>query len=91
MPPLRVRLDPPALAELERRHQTTRDAETRTRYQMVLLAAEERAVGEIAHPTRRSPDTVRRVLNRYLTGGRDRRPAPGPPGLTRRQACFASG
>jgi hypothetical protein len=32
-PPLRVTLDPVAQAELERRYHTTRDAETRTRYQ----------------------------------------------------------
>jgi hypothetical protein len=39
-PPLRVTLDRAAHDELERRYQTTRDATTRTRYQMVLLRAE---------------------------------------------------
>jgi hypothetical protein len=39
-PPLRVTLDEPALAELEHRYRNARDAETRTRYQMVLLAAQ---------------------------------------------------
>jgi hypothetical protein len=55
MPPsLRVRLDPAARAELERRYHTTRNAETRTRYQMVLLAAEGHPVIEVARITRRS-------------------------------------
>jgi transposase len=71
VPPLRVRLDQTAQAELERRYQTTRDATTRTRYQMVLLRAEGHPVVEVAHITRRSPDTVRRVLRRYLAGGPD--------------------
>ena len=69
-PPLRVRLDPAAQAELERR------------YQMVLLRAEGHPVVEVAHITRRSPDTVRRVLKRYLAGGLDavpHRPHPGQP------------
>jgi hypothetical protein len=57
--------------ELDRRYQTTRDATTRTRYQMVLLRAEGHPVAEVAHITRRSPDTVRRVLKRYLAGGPD--------------------
>src|SRR6266540_6589200 len=42
MPPptLQVTLDPDAQAELERRYHTTRDAQTRTRYQIVLLNAQ---------------------------------------------------
>jgi hypothetical protein len=44
--PLRVRLGQAAKAELERRYQTTRDATTRTRYQMVLLRAEGHPVVE---------------------------------------------
>jgi transposase len=81
-PPLRVRLDPAAQAELERRYQTTRDAETRTRYQMVLLNAQGHTAAQVAQLTRRSPDTVRRVLKRYLAGGLDavpHRPHPGQP------------
>src|ERR671934_25845 len=81
-PPLRVRLDPAAQAELERRYQTTRDAETRTRYQMVLLNAQGHTAAQVAQLTRRSPDTVRRVLRRYLAGGLDavpHRPHPAPP------------
>ena len=83
MPPrLHVSLDQAAQAELEQRYQTTRDAATRTRYQMVLLRAEGHLVVEVAHITRRSPDTVRRVLKRYLAGGADavpHRPHPGQP------------
>jgi transposase len=81
-PPLRVTLDPMARAELERRYQTTRDAETRTRYQMVLLNAQGHAATQVVQLTRRSPDTVRRVLKRYLAGGPDavpHRPHPGQP------------
>ena len=70
-PPLRVRLDRAAHDELDRRYQTARDATTRTRYQMVLLRAEGHPVIEVARITRRSPDTVRRVLKRYLAGGPD--------------------
>jgi hypothetical protein len=64
-PRLRVTLDQAAKAELERRYQTTRDATTRTRYQMILLRAEGHPVTE--SPTSPlQPDTVRRVLKRYL-------------------------
>jgi Winged helix-turn helix len=70
-PPLRVPLDPAKQAELEHRYRTTRDAETRTRYQMVLLAAQGHTPPQIALLVRRSPDTVRRVLKRYLGGGAD--------------------
>jgi transposase len=82
LPPLRVTLDPAGRAELERRYQTTRDAETRTRYQMVLLAAQGHTAAQVAPLVRRSPDTVRRVLNRYLAGRPDavpHRPHPGQP------------
>src|SRR5829696_5869969 len=80
--PLRVTLDQAAHDELERRYQTTRDATTRTRYQMVLLRAEGHPVVEVAHLTRCSPDTVRRVLKHYLGGGPDavpHRPHLGQP------------
>jgi Winged helix-turn helix len=85
-PPLRVPLDPAEQAELEHRYRTTRDAETRTRYQMVLLAAQGHTPPQIAMLVRRSPDTVRRVLKRYLTGGADQvphRPHLGQPPTTR--------
>src|SRR5215218_8188111 len=85
-PPLRVRLDAVAQAELEQRYQTTRDAETRTRYQMVLLNAQGHAAAQIAQLVHRSPDTVRRVLKRYLAQGPDAvppRPIPGSHPTTR--------
>jgi transposase len=80
--PLQVTLDQAALAELERRYHTTRDAPTRTRYQMVLLAAQGHTPPQIALLVRCSADTVRRVLKRYLAGGLDavpHRPHPGQP------------
>jgi len=81
-PPLRVRLDRAAHDELDRRYHTTRDATTRTRYQMILLRAEDHPVVEVAQLTRCSPDTVRRVLKRYLAQGPDavpHRPHLGQP------------
>jgi hypothetical protein len=81
-PPLRVPLDPAEQAELEHRYLTTRDAETRTRYQIVLLNAQGHTPPQIAMLVRRSPDTVRRVLKRYLAGGADQvshRPHLGQP------------
>jgi transposase len=81
-PPLLVTLDPDVQAELERRYQTTRDATTRTRYQIVLLNTQGHTPPQIARLVRCSPDTVRRVLKRYLGGGLDavpHRPHPGQP------------
>jgi Homeodomain-like domain len=88
MPPptLQVTLDQVAQAELERRYQTTRDATTRTRYQIVLLNAQGHTPPQIATLTRRSPDTVRRVLRRYLAHGPDavpHRPTPASRPTTR--------
>ena len=73
MPPptLQVTLDPDAQTELERRYHTTRDAETRTRYQMVLLCAQDHTPPQIAQLVQCSADTVRRVLKRYLAGDAD--------------------
>jgi transposase len=84
MPPptLQVTLDPDAQAELERRYRITRDATTRTRYQMVLLNAQGYTPAQVARLVRCSPDTVRRVLKRYLAAGADavpHRPHPGQP------------
>jgi hypothetical protein len=83
MPPptLQVSLDPDAQAELERRYHTTGDAETRTRYQMVLLNAQGHTPPQIARLVRCSPDTVRRVLKRYLAGGADAVPHQPHPGI----------
>jgi len=71
-----------ARAEVVARFNATRDAEARLRYQMVLLAADGRTTTQIAPLVQRSPDTVTRVLKRYLTGGPGgvpHRPRPGRP------------
>ena len=80
--PLRVRLNEEERAEVERRYTTARNAETRTRYQMVLLAADGKSAPQIGWLVRRSEDTVRRVLRRFLQLGLDgvpHRPHPGRP------------
>jgi transposase len=80
--PIRLELDAAARAEVERRFDAADDAETRTRYQMVLLAAAGRTVAEIAPVVRRSVDTVQRVLRRYQAQGPDgvpHGPRPGQP------------
>jgi transposase len=73
-------LDEPTLAELRLRYEESTDAETRTRYQMLLLSLRGQTSGQIAQNVLRSQDTVVRVLKRFFTGGLDavpRRPAPG--------------
>jgi transposase len=77
---LKVHLDGAQRAEVDRRYRAARDAETRTRYQMVLLAADGKAAPQIGWMTRRSEDTVRRVLGRFLHGGLDAVPRRRPPG-----------
>jgi transposase len=73
-------LDEPTLTELRRRYDDPSDAETRTRYQMLLLSASGQTSTQIAQIVLRSQDTVVRVLKRFLAGGLDavpRRTAPG--------------
>ena len=68
------------LTELHRRYEESPDAETRTRYQMLLLSLRGQTSSQIAHTVLRSQDTVERVLKRYLAAGLDavpRRTAPG--------------
>ena len=80
--PLRLTLDGAADAELEGRYQAADDAETRTRYQMLLLLAAGRTPAGVGTLVRRSPATVRRVLRRYRAAGPDGvplRPRPGQP------------
>src|SRR5713101_4569579 len=70
-------LDEQTLTELRRRYDDTSDAETRTRYQMLLLSATSQTSTQIVL---RSQDTVVRVLKRFFAGGLDavpRRTAPG--------------
>jgi len=79
---LRLSVSEDAHAALVRGFETTRDAETRLRYQMVLLAAEGQTVPQIAPVVRRHPTTVQRVLHRYLAeglAGVPHRPRPGRP------------
>jgi transposase len=80
--PLRLGLDAAARAELERRFDGARDAEARTRYQMLLLLADGRTPARVAALVRRSSATVRRVLRRYRAAGPagvPHRPRPGQP------------
>ena len=73
-------LDEHTLTELRRRYDDTSDAETRTRYQMLLLSVMGQTSTQIAQIVLRSQDTVVRVLKRFLAGGLDavpRRTAPG--------------
>jgi len=79
---LRVRLNDAERAEVERRYEGARDAETRTRFQMILLSADGKPAAQIGWLVRRSEDTVRRVVWRFLRQGLDgvpRRPPPGRP------------
>lgn len=73
-------LEKPTLAELRSRYEETTDAETRTRYQILVLSLRGQTSSQIAQTVLRSQDTVVRVIKRFLTGGLDavpRRTAPG--------------
>ena len=76
-------LDPATLGELRQRYEDTPNVESRTRYQMLLLAQQEYKVPQIAHMVLRSEDTVARVLNRFLAAGLDAVPRRSPPGRER--------
>ncbi|HZQ97440.1 MAG TPA: helix-turn-helix domain-containing protein [Chloroflexota bacterium] len=79
-------LDAAALAAVEAAFEATRDAETRLRYQMVLLAHRGMAAPEVGRLTRGSARTVAAVVRRYWAGGVaavPRRRSPGvPPTVT---------
>ena len=77
-------LDELSLTELRRRYEETSDAETRTRYQMLLLSLRGQTSSQIAQMVLRSQDTVVRVLKRFLTGGLDAVPRRTAPGRERR-------
>ena len=64
-------LDTVTLVELRRRYKETPNVESRTRYQMILLAQQDYKVPQIARIVLRSEDTVARVLKRFLAGGLD--------------------
>lgn len=77
---LSVQLTNEERAEIERCYETACDAETRTRFQIVLLAADGHRAPQIAPLVRRSKDTVRRVLHRYRDGGAGDVPQRARPG-----------
>jgi transposase len=76
-------LDAQLQAELHYRYEKARDAETRTRYHMIVLAQSGLTAPHIARLVLRSEDTVERVLNRFLTGGLDAVPPRSAPGRAR--------
>jgi len=78
------RLDAATLTKLRQWYEETPNVESRTRYQMILLAQQEYKVPQIARMVLRSEDTVARVLNRFLAGGLDAVPRRSPPGRERR-------
>jgi len=77
-------LDEPTLTELRRRYDDTSDAETRTRYQMLLLSAQGQTSTQIAQIVLHSQDSVVRVLKRFLAAGLDAVPRRTAPGRERR-------
>jgi transposase len=67
--PLRIEWSPTEREAVRGAFDTTRDADTRLRYQMVLLAGDGHTVPEIAPLVQRSETTVQRVLHRYQASG----------------------
>ncbi len=76
-------LDAPTLAEAEHRYHATTNAETRLRYQIVLLAHQGHTVAQITPLVLRSHDMVLRVLKRFRAAGLDAVPRRRAPGRTR--------
>lgn len=84
MPPITLpSLDAAVQTELRRRYEETDHPETRTRYQMLLLAKSGQTAPQIARLVLRSEDTVERVLKRFLAGGLDAVPRRTSPGRGR--------
>ena len=83
--PLQVDTSPAAREAVRAAFEAARDAETRLRYQMVLLAGDGLTAPHIAPLVRRSEATVQRVLHRYRDGGvvavPRRVPAGSPPAV----------
>jgi hypothetical protein len=71
-------MDELTLSELRRRYEETTDAETRTRYQMLLLSLRGQVSSQIAQMVLRSQDTVVRALKRFLTKSDRTRPTEQP-------------
>src|SRR6266568_6525300 len=76
-------LDAERQTELRQRYEETDHPETRTRYQMILLAQRGQSAPQIARLVLRSEDTVERVLKRFLAGGLDAVPRRTSPGRGR--------
>jgi hypothetical protein len=76
-------LDEHQRADLQQRYEEAADAETRTRYQMLVLAQMGHTAPHIADMVLRSEDTVARVLKRFLAGGLDAVPRRTSPGRER--------
>jgi transposase len=76
-------LDEQQQADLQQRYEEAADAETRTRYQMLVLAQLGHTAPHIADMVLRSEDTVARVLKRFLSGGLDAVPRRTSPGRER--------
>jgi transposase len=75
-------LDAATLSDLRRCYDDAPDPDTRSRYQMILLAQQGYTAPQIATMVLRSDDTVLRVLKRFRAGGLEavpRRYAPGGP------------
>src|SRR5256884_4359524 len=76
-------MDELTLTELRRRYEESTDAETRTRYQVLLPSLRGQTSSQIAQMVLRSQDTVVRVLKRFLAGGLDAVPRHTAPGRER--------
>lgn len=77
------RLDEQLLSELQRSYLQAPNAETRTRYQMILLAKSGYTCSQVARLVLRSEDTVARVLKRFSAEGLHAVPRRLPPGRER--------
>jgi transposase len=76
-------LDEQQQADLQQRYKEAPDAETRTRYQILVLAQLGHTAPRIAALVLRSEDTVARVLKRFLSGRLDAVPRRTSPGRRR--------
>lgn len=90
MPPARfLQLSAPAVKALEQLYRETKDADVRTRCQMILLSTRRRSTVEIAELTLFDQDTVLFWFDRYeadgLAGLEDRPRSGRPPKSGRRE------
>src|SRR2546430_10007160 len=85
------RLEEQTLTKLHNGYEEASDAETRTRYQMLLLSAKGQTSTQIAEIVLRSQDTVVRVLKRFLTGGLEAVPRRTAPARERTGSAASEG